>query len=321
MVVKLSNNASSTLAGSINSSVTSLSVASGDAAKFPALGAGEWFPLTVVDTAGNMEIMRVTARAGAALTVVRGQEGTTAKSFSAGSKCDLRLTAAAQVDHEHAMSAIVGLEDALAGKADDSEITALYEALDDLELSVDTALEGKADLLSGGASDNTFSDTSELVFLDGTTQKRGTLLGLINSIFDGTRAIANGVFLAASFAWQNAGGFRLTHDITTLTDHRVANWPNGPVTIPTGTLITGADVAPNVAAITAGGIGSTVLAYRLSTSGAVLFGATQPGSNLRPCNTSSAGDPTTTSLTGTWMCLGTALSGSGVATHWRKVAA
>lgn len=95
MVAKLANNASSTLAGSINTSVTSVSIASGDASKFPTLAAGQWFPLTVVDNAGNMEIMKVTARSGATLTVERGQEGTTAKAFATGSKCDLRLTAAA----------------------------------------------------------------------------------------------------------------------------------------------------------------------------------------------------------------------------------
>lgn len=97
MVAKLANNASSTLASAINNSVTTVSIASGDASKFPALAAGEWFPLTVVDASGNIEVMRVTARSSATLTVVRGQEGTTARAFAAGSKCDLRLTAAAAV--------------------------------------------------------------------------------------------------------------------------------------------------------------------------------------------------------------------------------
>lgn len=97
MVAKLTNNASSTLASAINNSVTTVSIASGDASKFPALAAGEWFPLTVVDASGNIEVMRVTARSSATLTVVRGQEGTTARAFAAGSKCDLRLTAAAAV--------------------------------------------------------------------------------------------------------------------------------------------------------------------------------------------------------------------------------
>jgi len=97
VVAKLANNASSTLASAINNNVTTVSIASGDASKFPALAAGEWFPLTVVDASGNIEVMRVTARSSATLTVVRGQEGTTARAFAAGSKCDLRLTAAAAV--------------------------------------------------------------------------------------------------------------------------------------------------------------------------------------------------------------------------------
>jgi hypothetical protein len=59
------------------------------------LGAGDWFPLTIVDASANLEIVKVTGRAGAILTIVRGQEGTTARSFAAGSKCDLRQTAAA----------------------------------------------------------------------------------------------------------------------------------------------------------------------------------------------------------------------------------
>jgi hypothetical protein len=95
MPVKLTNLATSTIAGAINTSVTSLAISSGDADKFPALSSGEWFPLVVVDNAGNREIMRVTARDGATLTVVRGQEGTAGLSFANGSRCELRVTAAA----------------------------------------------------------------------------------------------------------------------------------------------------------------------------------------------------------------------------------
>jgi hypothetical protein len=94
MAVKLTNNAKSTLAANIVTTDTTLAVQSGDAAKFPTLGAGDWCPLTVVDAAGNMEIMKVTARAGAVLTVARGQEGTTAKNFTAGANVSVRVTAA-----------------------------------------------------------------------------------------------------------------------------------------------------------------------------------------------------------------------------------
>ena len=94
MGVKLSNNATSTLASGITDVATSLSVQSGDATLFPSLSTDEWFPITVIDSSGNMELMRVTARTGAVLTVTRAQEGTTAQAFDAGSRVDLRLTAA-----------------------------------------------------------------------------------------------------------------------------------------------------------------------------------------------------------------------------------
>ncbi|WP_159953049.1 hypothetical protein [Rhizobium sp. 18065] len=121
MPAKLSNNASSTLAGAINTSVTSLAVGAGDASKFPTLGAGEWFPLTVVDPAGNMEIMKVTARSGATLTVVRAQEGTTAKSFAAGSRVDLRATSAVYNSKSDATDVLT----ALALKADSAGLALL----------------------------------------------------------------------------------------------------------------------------------------------------------------------------------------------------
>lgn len=124
--------------------------------------------------------------------------------------------------HGHLISEITGLVDALAGKADAAATT--------------TALAGKAALLSSGTSDNTFDDNDELAYVSGTTQKRGTFAGLITSIFNGTRALANGVFLAASFAWQNATGFKRTHNITGHTANRVTNWPNGDVTISAGTV-------------------------------------------------------------------------------------
>lgn len=90
-----SNNATSLLAASITSTATQLTIASADAARFPAPGANEWFPVTVVDAGGNMEIMRCTARTGNVLTVVRGEEQTSAKPFAVNSRVDLRPTAGA----------------------------------------------------------------------------------------------------------------------------------------------------------------------------------------------------------------------------------
>src|SRR3569833_2299431 len=93
--LKIANNAASTLAGGISDSDTFLSVQVGDGGKFPGLSAGDWFPATIVNASGGYEIVRVTARTGDVLTIERAQEGTTARSFSAGDSVGLRLTAAA----------------------------------------------------------------------------------------------------------------------------------------------------------------------------------------------------------------------------------
>jgi microcystin-dependent protein len=113
MALKITNNATGLLASNINSSVTSLSLASSAGSLFPSLGTGEWCPIVVVDGAGNREIMRCTARSGDVLTVVRGQEGTSARSFNAGARVDARLTAAALAEFAIADD----VNDALALKA------------------------------------------------------------------------------------------------------------------------------------------------------------------------------------------------------------
>ena len=86
----------------------------------------------------------------------------------------------------------------------------------------------KADLLSEGASDNAFEDEDEIVYVSGTTQKRGTLTGLIASIFKTARVIANAQFAAATFKLFNADGTprALSFDATALTADRVATFPD-----------------------------------------------------------------------------------------------
>lgn len=96
MTVQLKNNASSTLAGSINAAATSITVDTGDGALFPTLTPGDYFPLTLVKLVGGVparEIVRCTARSVDTMTITRAQEGTTALSFSAGDRVELRMTA------------------------------------------------------------------------------------------------------------------------------------------------------------------------------------------------------------------------------------
>ena len=94
MAQKFANAARSTLASSITNVATSLTVATGEGSRFPALSAGDWF-YAVLQDATNLEIVKVEARSGDTLsTITRAQQGTTAAAFSAGAVIGLRPTAA-----------------------------------------------------------------------------------------------------------------------------------------------------------------------------------------------------------------------------------
>lgn len=98
MGVLFKNNAESTLATAISAADLGLSVAAADGALFPSPGVGEYFYLTIESTDGDYEIVKVTARSTDSMTIVRAQEGTSARGFSAGSRCELRITNQGIVD-------------------------------------------------------------------------------------------------------------------------------------------------------------------------------------------------------------------------------
>lgn len=98
MGIKLTNNAFGTLASGINSSATSITLTTGQGARFPTLSAGDYFYATLVDTSNNLEIVKCTARSTDVLTVTRAQENTTARSYSTGDRIEIRLTAQTFVD-------------------------------------------------------------------------------------------------------------------------------------------------------------------------------------------------------------------------------
>lgn len=89
MPIKFSNNAAATLADGINDTATSITLATGQGGLFPSLDSGDYFYLTV-----GSEIVKATARSGDVLTVVRGQEDTTAVVHSSGTSARLLVTAA-----------------------------------------------------------------------------------------------------------------------------------------------------------------------------------------------------------------------------------
>ena len=88
------NNASAALASSITTSSTTITVTTGSGALFPAISGGNYFYATLTDSSNNLEIVKVTARATDVMTVVRAQEGTTARAYAAADKIELRVTAA-----------------------------------------------------------------------------------------------------------------------------------------------------------------------------------------------------------------------------------
>lgn len=94
MGIKFANNASAPLASAISSTSTAVILTAGRGAAFPTLGTGDYFYATLVNSSNLLEIVKVTARTGDTLTVVRGQDGTASRAYSAGDKLELRITAA-----------------------------------------------------------------------------------------------------------------------------------------------------------------------------------------------------------------------------------
>ena len=114
MPIILKNNVDSTLAQAINASETAAIVAAGDGAKFPALGAGDYFYATLVSAQGTREIVKVTSKSIDTLAITRAQEGTTANGFAVGSRVEMRVTAASITDlvDEHDQAAEISIADA-----------------------------------------------------------------------------------------------------------------------------------------------------------------------------------------------------------------
>jgi hypothetical protein len=106
MAVLLNNNAVGSLGGAVDDTTTSLPLLAGEGANFPSPGEGDYFPITLVKTTGELEVVHCTARTGDVLTVVRGREGTLARAFNAGERVSLRLTAQAISDMHAEITAI-----------------------------------------------------------------------------------------------------------------------------------------------------------------------------------------------------------------------
>jgi hypothetical protein len=90
------NQATSTLAASITSSATSMTVQTNHGARFPAADSvvGSYFFATLDNGSGTVEIVKVTDRLFDTFTMERAQDGTSAAAFSAGATMEIRVTRA-----------------------------------------------------------------------------------------------------------------------------------------------------------------------------------------------------------------------------------
>jgi len=96
--IKFTNYAHSQLAVGLAIGGTSLTVTGGHGARFPTLGVGEYFYLTLENASLAREIVKVTARATDVMTIVRAQDNTTALAWNAADSVALRFNAAAIED-------------------------------------------------------------------------------------------------------------------------------------------------------------------------------------------------------------------------------
>ena len=99
MAIKVTNNASGTLASGITDTALSLTLTTGQGAEFPNVtDPSDYFYATIVNAGGTVrEIVKVTARTGDNFTIERGADGpgdpivTTSYAFDAGARMELRF--------------------------------------------------------------------------------------------------------------------------------------------------------------------------------------------------------------------------------------
>lgn len=124
MGVKFKNNASTTLSSAVNNSVTTIPVVSG--AVFPTLAAGDHTYVTLATSDNSkVEVMKCTAINSNNLTVVRGQDGTSAQAFDSGDKAEGRLTVAGLNDLGNDLTT-----DSFTGDGSDTTFTLSTSALE-----------------------------------------------------------------------------------------------------------------------------------------------------------------------------------------------
>ena len=135
--IKFTNNARTLLStSSLADDATSVSV--DDGSVFPALSSGNYFYATLerASDSTTREIVKVTARSGNDLTIVRAQDNTSATTFSADDIIELRVVAKALEDIRDAVITQEEVEDHVGGMLDGTE-TFIDVSYDDTDGNID----------------------------------------------------------------------------------------------------------------------------------------------------------------------------------------
>ena len=172
MSVLFSNNASTTLSAGVGDSATSITVADGSV--FPAISGTDYAYLTLeVDSDPTLkEIVKCTARSGNTLTIVRAQDGTSARTFSTADKCELRLTAAGLSDVATQADTDTTYSVGDGGLTQNNFTDALKTKLDGIEASAtadQTAAEIRT-LVESASDSNVFTDADHTKLNNAGTQ-------------------------------------------------------------------------------------------------------------------------------------------------------
>jgi len=221
MAMKFTNNATTTLLTGISDTATSLTVASSDGALFPTLTGADYFYCTIADAYGNVEIVKVTARSSDTFTIVRGQDGTTAATWTSGVGVELRVIAASfdglvRTDAANTFTQTqtfssdidVGGDATVAGTLD---VTSDATVGGTLDVTSDTTVGGTLDVTGNTTVDGTLITTGRVTNSTGTVSGPWTTATRPASPVDGLSGFNTDLdkfetWDATNNAWVSGGG-------------------------------------------------------------------------------------------------------------------
>jgi len=226
MAIKFTNNASATLASSINSSATSIILSGGQGALFPSLAGSDYFYATLVDSSNNIEIVKVTARSTDTLTVVRGQDGTSGRAYSSGDRIELRVVAASLQELVYQSGAATTSTPGLVQLTNSVSSTSTTTAATPASVKSAYDLANAAMPKTGGAFTGNITApyisaagaTNGVYFEDRNGSASGSWIWYAQA---GTAYLYSGAASENRYSFDAGGNFTATGDVTAYSDERL----------------------------------------------------------------------------------------------------